>query len=380
MLSNYIHKNVITDTSHSIIYTNKLLEIVFVNDGWVNQTGYSKNESLGKTPEQLLAGPDTEQKKLSTIYSAIRENKRIQIEIINYKKNGHKYVAFLDIAPIQIDGKAFGWMCVSIDITKYKNGLKICKKKNDKLNIQFEELLNIYQKRENEIAGLSHDLRNVIHQISASYELIALEKLTGQQRNIHDKASNVIDTAVILLDEIIRLNQINYHSDINRFKKVNLYNMIKNCLSRALISQSKENCQITYHFSNMDATVISDSVLLMRIFSNIISNAVKYKKDKICISVFLHEYKSHYRINIKDAGIGIEENVLKNIFAQYERGENFLTNRIKGHGLGMSIVKSLCDELKIKLSVNSVPHKGTNVSLNIPKKIGSSTKTVELSI
>lgn len=369
MLSNYIHKNVITDTSHSIIYTNKLLEIVFVNDGWVNQTGYSKNESLGKTPEQLLAGPDTEQKKLSTIYSAIRENKRIQIEIINYKKNGRKYVAFLDIAPIQIDGKAFGWMYVSIDITKYKNGLKFCKKKNDKLNIQFKELLNIYQKRENEIAGLSHDLRNVIHQLSASYELIALEKLTGQQRNIHDKASNVIDTAVILLDEIIRLNKINYHSDINRFEKINLYNMIKDCLSRALISQSKENYRIKYHFSNMDATVISDSVLLMRIFSNIISNAIKYKKDIICISVFLHEYKSHYRINIKDAGIGIEENVLKNIFAQYERGENFLTNTIKGHGLGMSIVKSLCDELKIKLSVNSVPNKGTNVSLNIPKKI-----------
>jgi signal transduction histidine kinase len=85
--------------------------------------------------------------------------------------------------------------------------------------------------------------------------------------------------------------------------------------------------------------------------------------------VFLNEYKSHYRINIKDAGIGIEENVLKNIFAQYERGGNFLTNTIKGHGLGMSIVKSLCDELKIKLSVNSVPNKGTNVSLNIPKKI-----------
>lgn len=369
MQSEGIHKNVINATSHAIIYTNEELKIIFVNDGWVNQTGYSKTESLGKTPEQLLAGPDTDKKKLSIINSAVREYKCIQVEIINYKKNGSKYVAFLDIAPIKIDGKDFGWMCVATDITRHKKGIKSYKAKNQKLNNDIQEVLNKYKIREEEIAGLSHDLRTVIHQLSASWELFALEKMNENQRNLHDKASKVLDTAVKLLDEIIRLNKIGYHCETLRLSKIKLYHFIKDCLSEALISEPKENYQIAFNFANMDATVISDRVMMMRVFSNIISNAIKYKKNKLCITVSISDFKSHYRVNIEDDGIGMDENTVKKIFKQYERGINLHSNEIHGHGLGMSIVRSICDELKIEISVNSELNKGSNVSLYIPKAL-----------
>ena len=93
----------------------------------------------------------------------------------------------------------------------------------------------------------------------------------------------------------------------------------------------------------------------IRIFNNLISNAIKYNKISGTIEIKL-ENKS---LEISDSGIGIEQNKLKDVFKRYYRA----TTEQGGFGIGLSIVNQICNNYNIKISVNSQLKKGSIFTL-----------------
>ena len=94
---------------------------------------------------------------------------------------------------------------------------------------------------------------------------------------------------------------------------------------------------------------------LQLLFGNLIGNAIKYSPARSTIKIELKE--GIFRI--KDEGIGIETTTQKEIFKKFKRG----TEYSGGFGVGLSIVKSICDEYSIKIEVDSVLGKGTEFLL-----------------
>jgi len=95
------------------------------------------------------------------------------------------------------------------------------------------------------------------------------------------------------------------------------------------------------------------------LFGNLIGNAIKYSPAGSTITLTLKERC----IRIKDEGIGIDPERQKEIFMRYERG----TDYAGGFGVGLSIVKSICDEYGIEIKVDSAPGKGTVFELCLPR-------------
>ena len=93
----------------------------------------------------------------------------------------------------------------------------------------------------------------------------------------------------------------------------------------------------------------------IRIFNNLISNAIKYNKISGTIEIKLED-KS---LEISDSGIGIEQNKLKDVFKRYYRA----TTEQGGFGIGLSIVNQICNNYNIKISVNSQLKKGSIFTL-----------------
>jgi PAS domain S-box-containing protein len=83
--------------------------IVFVNDAFELQTGYSRDEVIGKTP-RILQGPLTEQVELRRIGEALRAWEPVRAELINYTKSGDTFHVEMDIVPIadERDGSRIG--------------------------------------------------------------------------------------------------------------------------------------------------------------------------------------------------------------------------------------------------------------------------------
>ncbi|MEV9499250.1 sensor histidine kinase [Aliarcobacter butzleri] len=89
----------------------------------------------------------------------------------------------------------------------------------------------------------------------------------------------------------------------------------------------------------------------IRLFNNLFSNAIKYNKINGDIEVILKDKK----LSIKDSGIGIDKNKIKDIFKRYYRA----TNQSGGFGLGLNIVNMICQTHKIKIEVESIENQGT---------------------
>jgi two-component system OmpR family sensor kinase len=105
--------------------------------------------------------------------------------------------------------------------------------------------------------------------------------------------------------------------------------------------------------------VIPEAQLTL-LLGNLIGNAIKYSSPHSKIEISLQERT----LSIKDYGIGIEPEQQKVIFEKFKRG----TAYSGGFGVGLNIVKSICDKYHIAIALDSVPDEGTEFKLHFPKR------------
>ena len=109
----------------SIIITELTLEkpgprIVYVNDGFCEMTGYSKEEVIGKTP-RILQGPKTDREVLDKLKERLREGQSFFSQAVNYRKDGSEFINQWDIHPLtDSEGNITHWVSYQHDITKRK--------------------------------------------------------------------------------------------------------------------------------------------------------------------------------------------------------------------------------------------------------------------
>ncbi|MBI3220046.1 MAG: PAS domain S-box protein [Bacteroidetes bacterium] len=111
---------VASKTDNLVIITDPNQQIEWVNQGFVNRTGYSLKESLGKTP-RMLQGAGTDQATLARIRKGISEQRAVTEEVLNYTSQGEKYWVKININPVLDEAQnLLRWVAVETDITRYK--------------------------------------------------------------------------------------------------------------------------------------------------------------------------------------------------------------------------------------------------------------------
>ncbi len=202
------------------------------------------------------------------------------------------------------------------------------------------------EKLNNFIKDTTHELNTPISAILMSSES---EELTKKQIKRIQLAANKIseiykDLTYIFLEE---------NSEKKDFKEINLKELITSQLKyfEALAEKKK----ISIDTSLEDTNYFIDENDFTRLFNNLLSNAVKYNKMKGSIFIEL----KNKTLTINDSGIGIEEKKIKDIFNRYYRA----TSQSGGFGLGLNIVKNICDLYNIDIQIKSEIKKGTTFIL-----------------
>ncbi len=105
-------------TASAVIITDTAGVISWVNEGFTRISGYDVDEAVGRTPAQLLQGPDTDRAEAARIGAALRSRQSVAAKLVNYAKDGRRYWVGLKIDPLlAANGEVEGFMAIQADIT-----------------------------------------------------------------------------------------------------------------------------------------------------------------------------------------------------------------------------------------------------------------------
>jgi signal transduction histidine kinase len=111
--------------------------------------------------------------------------------------------------------------------------------------------------------------------------------------------------------------------------------------------------------------VFGDEIYLKRLFTNLLDNAIKFTEPngKVTVRVEMSG-PGRVTIRVEDTGIGIDPETLKNLGTRFYRADQARSK--EGAGLGLSIVKAICDAHQGVLRLESLPGHGTQVFIELP--------------
>ena len=206
------------------------------------------------------------------------------------------------------------------------------------------------------IEELDMFIKNSTHELNTPITALLLS-VSSLKKNVDEKSIRRIEASTKTLYQIYEgLSFSTLQSSSERInEKIDLKNIVEHSIEFfGAIANSKKISLI----SNLETTYFTmDKRLASALINNIIANAIKYNKPHGTVSVTLKNSK----LCISDSGIGIELNEQKNIFSRYVRANS----SVGGFGIGLDIVKRICDEYKIKIDIKSELDIGTNFCLYI---------------
>ncbi|HOY41117.1 MAG TPA: ATP-binding protein [Chitinophagales bacterium] len=235
-----------------------------------------------------------------------------------------------------------------------------------KLATTFNDLLNrienSIEQQKQFTADASHEMRTPLTIIKGTLEVLLRKERTPEhyEQKINEVISQT-DRLSYLFDQLLQLARAESNNTIIKKEKIILKEKIDHLINGGDLLLNKN--QIKYNIPS-NCVVFADAALLDRILENIISNAIKYNTPNGNITFEWNE-KSNSLL-IKDEGIGISKDQQPYLFNRFYRADNSRSSEIKGNGLGLSIVKKLCELQHIKISVESAENKGTSFTLQFP--------------
>ncbi len=201
------------------------------------------------------------------------------------------------------------------------------------------------------IKDTTHELNTPLSAILANIEMMDTDVMVEKNKTKLNRISIAAKTVSILYKDLTYLTLEKEKE--NRDEEVELKSLIENRAEYfSILAESKKiTCQL-----DLEETILHiDRRKITRVIDNLISNAIKYNRRNGTIGITLRAH----RLLIWDTGIGIREDKIPLIFDRYLRFDE----SEGGFGVGLSIVKTILDEYKIKIDVESVQGKGTKMVL-----------------
>lgn len=214
------------------------------------------------------------------------------------------------------------------------------------------------------LAAASHDLRQPLHAMGFFIESLKKQIVNPAQIYLLQKIEHTSSNLRGQLNDLLDISKID--AGIIRPHVIPLsVNDIFRALKRGLSPLAQEK-KILFKTQNISWIIESDAHMLDRILNNLVSNAIRYTDNGGKILLGCRKRGDYLRIEVHDTGIGIPNHLIDNIFAEYYQINNPERDQNRGLGLGLSIVKGMCDLLFHKITVHSTIGKGTSFMITVP--------------
>jgi two-component system phosphate regulon sensor histidine kinase PhoR len=218
------------------------------------------------------------------------------------------------------------------------------------------------------VNNFTHEFKTPLAVMKIASDVLAQDSITRQPDRLERYAAIIQNQTEHLqgqVERLLRTASIETKDLPIRKEEINARQLIEEALSKVqpLIDQKKARVEVK--MDELNGRVQADKAHLELALVNLLENALKYSADPHIVVHAGHD-EDDFFISVKDNGVGIEKQYLKNIFKKFYRVPTGDIHNVKGFGLGLNFVKRIIDAHKGKIRVNSLPGIGTEFRLFIP--------------
>jgi len=319
-------------------------------------TGFRKTEVLGRSHYQILHGGSDSQATCPLLKHALQQREKIvETESIIRKKNGKQIIISVTAFPMIDDkGNLIGGVELFRDITSRKK---------------------LERERKNMLSMFAHDIKNPVMTSAGFLSRILSEKagkLTEKQKNYLEIVNENLGKIENLITNFLEFSRLETEKYIPKIEYYDIVSAIKKIAEIMAIDADKKNIKILFKCPEKYPNIIpADPIMMDRVITNLLGNALKYSKPGGTIKIELSELDEDVIVHVTDTGIGIPEDQIPYIFDAFFR----VSRDSKGSGLGLAITKTIIEAHEGRLSVESSLGKGSTFSFCLPKKESGKGKT-----
>ena len=240
--------------------------------------------------------------------------------------------------------------------------------KNSSLKAQNNQLQLSNTEKTEMIDIVAHDLKTPIHQILGVLKLISLSgNLSAEElEQYHKMIAKSAEGALLVVHKVLSAQTIAQGVDLKREDSLSLMRIVSEKVKGYRIAAQEKQINIDFSPDLRPWQVIIDRIYFQQIFDNLVSNAIKYSPMGKTVKVKLLAKHNQMRLEVKDQGPGFEKEDLQRLFSKYKTLSAQPTAGEDATGLGLSIVKRLCQEMNGDISIDSDLDKGTTFIVTFP--------------
>ena len=337
------------DAYFRIIYVNK--------DIW--SIGLSQEELIGKTIDELGVEEDTVNLWRAVLQNALITGKtqfvEFKIQVLDGLKAYSSYVV-----PETDNGKVESLLVITRDITDLKQSEKQLKETIKELECSNYELQSFAY-------ITSHDLQEPLRTIASFAQLIE-RRYKGKLDKDADEFIEFMIDGTFRMKEMIQglLDYSHVGTKGHEFIEFEAEKALNYALSNLGTAINESNAEIT---SSPLPVIFADKDQIIRVFQNLIGNAIKFRKESVQPKIHISSKKkdNEYVFSVSDNGIGLEEQYSDKIFEVFKRLHAI--GEYQGAGIGLAIVKRIINRHGGRIWVESELGKGSTFYFTLPIKI-----------
>jgi signal transduction histidine kinase len=237
--------------------------------------------------------------------------------------------------------------------------------------IESERLDELNRLKSYFISSVSHDMKTPLTSIKMFAELLqsSIEIKSEKSKEYLEIIEGESSRLSRLIDNVLDFSKIEKGTKHYRFENIKLNEIVQHTLKLMQYQFKLQQFLVDLYLSNDEETIYADKDAVEEAIINLVSNSIKYSRDKKVIRISTYHQNDFMALSIEDEGIGINENDLENIFNPFFRTDSQEVQRTGGAGLGLSIVKHIMDAHKGKIEVKSEPGKGSKFILLFPTEL-----------
>lgn len=228
------------------------------------------------------------------------------------------------------------------------------------------------------LANMSHELRTPLNAIIGYGEIMMEETAESEDKLYYEDVHKIVFSAkhlLQLINELLDLSKIEAGKMEVHVETINIDELIQEIRYTFEPLARQRNNKLKIECASSITTIQSDLIKVRQILINILGNACKFTGDGVItikIQPVVKFGNPQVEFNIRDTGIGINPENLKNLFDPFTQEDNSSTRNGSGTGLGLSISQRLSELLGGSISVESTKGRGSSFTVTLPSILADS--------